>query len=54
MFIKKDTYLYMCVYIYIWKKYIFKHLKCIFKMKKVENTIYVQIYTNFYNIITDY
>ena len=26
-----------------WKKYIFKHQKCIFKLKKVENTIYIDI-----------
>jgi len=29
-----------CLDIYI-GKYIFKHLKCIFKLKKVENTIYI-------------
>ena len=26
-----------------WKKYIFKHIKCIFKLKKVENTVYKYI-----------
>ena len=30
----------LLLYIYKdWKKYIFKHLKCIFKLKKVEKTI---------------
>ena len=33
-------------YIY-WKKYIFKHLKCIFKLEKVKNTKDVNIYTYF-------
>jgi len=32
------------IFVYIYKKYIFKHLKCIFKLKKVENTAYIYIY----------
>ena len=32
-----------------WKKYILKHLKCIFKLIKVENTIYIYIKLQYYN-----
>ena len=31
--------------IFSWKKYIFKHLKCIFKLNKVENTINMLAYS---------